>query len=158
MASSLSYELIVIPAEAWIQAGQGRGALEPWVPAWRRDDNASDGFAAGVRGVDREGPPAWPRDLKGVVDAAALNRRGPQPFCRIVAMSRVDIVDHQVERRERTGRRRRLGLAHDDMRPAAQFQHRKVFHLHDWPQADRFQPARRRRDITAWQPHMADRD
>jgi len=92
------------------------------------------------------------------MDAAAADWRRRQAFFGVVAMRGIDIVDHQVERRFRSGLERPLGLSDDDVGPAAQFEHREPVHRHDRAQTDGFEPARSGADIGDIEVHMADRD
>jgi hypothetical protein len=89
------------------------------------------------------------------MDAAAADRRWRQAPLGIVAMRRVDIVDHQVERRSGPGLGRRLGSSDDDMRTAAQLEHGKLAPSYDRAQADRLEPACRGADIDDIEAHMA---
>src|ERR1700730_6068348 len=57
-----------------------------------------DRLAAGVRRIDRENPAGGTGKLERIVDPAAPDWRWRQALPGIVAMRRVDIVDHQVER------------------------------------------------------------
>src|SRR4029077_14602628 len=93
-----------------------------------------------------------------IVDPAAADWRWRQALLGIVAMRRVDIVDHQVERRAPPGLRWLLGVSDDDMRAAAQLKHSKLRHRDDRAPPGRLEPARRSADIDDREAHMTDRD
>src|SRR5438067_546936 len=78
-----------------------------------------DRLTAGVRGVDRERPAVGTGKIERVMDPSPADRRWRQALLGIVAVRRVDIIDHQVERRSGPGLRRLLGVSDDDVRTAA---------------------------------------
>ena len=92
------------------------------------------------------------------MDAAAADRRWRQALLGIVPVRRVDIVDHQVERRSGPGLGRRLGSSDDDMRTAAQLEHRNHSPTGLATIEDRFQSQCGGADIDDIEAHMADRD
>lgn len=73
---------------------------EPSSRPGRATGLTSDRLAAGVRGIEREGPAVGSADNERIVDAAAADRRRRQPLVGVVA---VRGVDHQVEGRCRAG-------------------------------------------------------
>src|SRR3954467_4126316 len=83
-------------------------------------DGPSDRFAAGVGGVDCEGPAVGAGDLERVVDAAAADLRGQQSLSGVVAVRGIDVVDHQVEGGSGPGGGRRLGVPDPDVSAPAQ--------------------------------------
>src|SRR3954465_13600053 len=91
------------------------------------------------------------------MDFAAFDRGWLKALFAVVAMRRVDIVDHQVKRRDGARRWRLVGLSDNDMRAAAQFEHRQPVHRPNRPKSGHLQPAGGRRDIRARLPYMANR-
>jgi hypothetical protein len=110
-----------------------------------------------MRGRDREVVPVRSHEVEGVVDAASADLGGFQAFCRVVAAGALDVVHHQVERCGGADDQGLVRLADHDMRPAAELEDGEIGILEDRPQADDFEPPRRRSDIGCRKTYMADR-
>jgi len=79
-----------------------------------------------MRRIDGEVLRVRPSKMKGVMDPAPADIGGFEPFCRIVAASSLDIVDHQVEGGCGSGFRRLFRLSYDDMSAAAELKDSEV--------------------------------
>src|SRR6185437_9914772 len=101
-------------------------------PAASQQGKSLHRAAAGVRGKHGEARALGPGQLEGIVDRAAMNARGIEALGRETAPRRIDIVDHEIERRLAVALCATRRFRHDEMRAAAQLQHREILVARDW--------------------------
>src|SRR5579864_1092602 len=90
---------------------------------------------------------------RATADARRLQALGDEFPARCI-----DIVDHQIKGRFGTATRPPRRARDDEMRSAAQLQHREIIIARDRPKTDGLEPARRFGDIGRGEEHVTDRN
>src|SRR5579863_2131345 len=88
------------------------------------------------------------------MDRAAADARRLQALGNEFPARRVDVVDHQIKGCFRAASWRARRARDDEMRSAAQLQHRKIIVARDGPKTDSLKPARRFGDIGRGEEHV----
>src|ERR1700739_2373836 len=111
-----------------------------------------------MRGLHHDAGAVRPTEPQGIGYRAAMNARRAEALRGESAPRRIDIVDHEIEGRFDAALWPPRRLRDNEMRAAAQLQHREILITRDRTQPDGFEPFGRCHDVARFEHDMADRD